>query len=470
MLPLINVVWFKKDLRLDDHAPLYNAIKKNPPLLLLHLYEPSLLNAPDCDCRHLRFIKESIQDIQSTLIPFNVLFYSIYGEAEQVFTALLRHYKIQSVFSHRETGNYLTYERDKSMARFFKNENIIWKEFQQGAVLRGSENQFDWNQSWKEYMQAPLYSIQLHQIRSVKVPETILSSFPSKDYTSNVSFLMQPGGSNFGHKYLYSFLRERNQYYGKHISKPEESRRSCSRLSPYLTYGNISIRQVVQSTEIAKMELEDKRNLSFFQERLRWHCHFIQKLEHNYTMEWQNVNNNFDSIRQDTNPEWIYAWETGATGIPMVDACMRCLNNTGYLNFRMRSMLVSFFTHHLFQPWQAGAYHLARMFLDYEPGIHYSQLQMQAGTSNNSTIRIYNPIKQGKEHDPKGYFIKKWIPELTLVPFTMIHEPWLMSLIEQKYYNCVIGYDYPKPIVDINLSGNQARDILWKTKKKENGV
>lgn len=145
----------------------------------------------------------------------------------------------------------------------------------------------------------------------------------------------------------------------------------------------------------------------------------------------------------------------------LVDACMRCLEYTGWINFRMRAMLVSVFCHHLYQDWRQGTYHLAQLFLDYEPGIHYPQFQMQAGTTGVNTIRMYNPVKQSQDHDPDGVFIRKWLPELHNVPTEFIHEPHSMSMMEQQLYNVFIGKDYPEPIVDIELAGREARKKIW---------
>ncbi|MGB0167632.1 MAG: FAD-binding domain-containing protein, partial [Luteibaculum sp.] len=161
-------------------------------------------------------------------------------------------------------------------------------------------------------------------------------------------------------------------------------------------------------------------------------------------------------------PNWalIEAWKKGETGFPMVDANMRCLAHTGWINFRMRAMLVSFFCHYLLQDWRYGAHHLAKLFLDYEPGIHYPQFQMQAGTTGINTIRMYNPVKQGKDHDPEGNFVRKWVPELEAVPVEFIHEPWKMSEMELKMYGLELGF-YPKPIVDPELAPKEGRKTLW---------
>ena len=155
------------------------------------------------------------------------------------------------------------------------------------------------------------------------------------------------------------------------------------------------------------------------------------------------------------------------TGYPLVDACMRALADTGWINFRMRAMLMSFASYHLWLHWRQPAVLLARRFIDYEPGIHYSQAQMLAGTTGINTFRIYNPVKQSLDQDPGGQFIREWLPELTRVPDRWIHRPWEMDSRAQRKSACVIGRDYPEPVVDHIAAAREARRRLGSLRRGE---
>lgn len=289
-----------------------------------------------------------------------------------------------------------------------------------------------------------------------------------KDAISKQVPLFQHGGYLHAHEVLKSFLQNRIWHYSTSISKPHESRDGCSRLSAYLAWGNLSIREVYQAAAYAAEQYPPKsRQIQFFITRLFWHCHFIQKFESCCSMEFENVNKGYDLIRNERSELFIEAWRNGQTGYPLVDASMECLRQTGYINFRMRAMLVSFLTHNLWQHWETGVHHLASLFLDYEPGIHYPQFQMQAGTMGVHTIRTYNPVKQAKEKDPSAVFIKRWLPQLAALPLPFAHEPWELSLQEQKKYGVILGVDYPQPIIDYKSSAAEASRRLWQMKRQK---
>ncbi|MFD2202731.1 cryptochrome/deoxyribodipyrimidine photo-lyase family protein [Shivajiella indica] len=464
----VNVVWLKRDLRLKDHQALSEALRHSLPIIPVFCFEPSLVQAKQSDDRHWRFVWQSLVDMNQELQRWDAKVHIFYQEVLPVFQYLSAHYQVQQVFSHLETGIKITYERDKTMADFFASRAIVWKEFKQQGVLRGRKDRENWSKDWNTFMSEPMQDPELSKGKFLTLSNTFMQSIEQKEIPEKwktVQPNMQKGGESIGKKYMDSFFSDRVKNYNRHISKPELSRKGCSRLSSYLAWGNLSMRQVYQIAEKKKKEKFQVRNLTNFQSRLRWHCHFIQKFEMECRMEFRNVNRGFDEMEKPLDEMKVKAWKEGRTGYPLIDACMRCLKETGYLNFRMRAMLVSFLTHHLWQDWRTGVDHLARLFLDFEPGIHYPQFQMQAGVTGINTVRIYNPVKQSQDHDPEGVFIKKWLHELKKVPSSLIHEPWKLTGIEQELFQVKIGVDYPAPIVELELAARFAREKIWQAQK-----
>jgi deoxyribodipyrimidine photo-lyase len=457
------LVWFKRDLRVNDHAALV-AAQSQHDVLGLFIIEPDWLQSPECDAIHVDFALGCLYELRAALALRGMPLLVRVGPAVEVLEKLHAEVGFTHVFSHEETGTGWSYQRDLNVAAWCRSRQVLWQEFTQTGVVRRLRNRSGWAKRWQARMDSPVHALSDSFNAAVALDQPDLPTLASLGLSPHGKTL-QAAGEQAAQQTLQSFLQSRGQNYRKGISSPLTAEDGCSRLSPHLAFGTLSMRTVHQATEAAIASTND-RGLAYalrgFAGRLRWHCHFMQKLEDEPAIEFNNFARACDGLREeDFNPAHFAAWCAGRTGYPMVDACMRSLTATGWLNFRMRAMLVSFSSYHLWLHWREPGLFLARQFLDFEPGIHWSQMQMQSGTTGINTLRMYSPTKQAHDQDPEGLFIRRWVPELARVPLPYLAEPWTMDISIQRMVGCLIGVDYPAPIVNDKVALKLAKDRLY---------
>lgn len=480
------LVWFKRDLRVHDHAALHAASTQAPgqPLRGVYIFEPSVWRQPDASPRQLGFILECLADLGSALRARGGELQVFIGEAREVLARLHAHRPFDALFAHEETGNGVTYERDTEVARWCRQRGVAFEEWPQNGVVRRLRHRNDWHTAWEAFMgraRWPSPGSPPHPLANQKGPaqtpgdaaalwQTLHPDSPFLDAPQR-----QRGGRGQAVAVLQDFLATRCRRYRGGISSPLSAETACSRLSPYLAQGCLSVREVVQATHRRLTELElaptsdesrwQQAGLRAFLSRLHWHCHFIQKLESEPEIEWRNVHQGYDGLREgEFNAARFEALRAGRTGWPLVDACVAMLRETGWVNFRMRAMLVSVAAYPLWLHWRPVGEWLAQQFVDYEPGIHWSQMQMQSGTTGINTTRVYNPIKQARDHDPSGVFVRRWLPAMRQVPDTWLFEPWRMPEDIQARAGVRVGTDpradIPLPRVDLDEALRTAKARL----------
>ncbi|MEO0634606.1 MAG: FAD-binding domain-containing protein, partial [Pseudomonadota bacterium] len=455
---MTTVLWFKRDLRTADHAALARAVERGP-VIPLYIFEPEMWAQPDMSGRQFDFVRESAESLRVDLARLGATLVVRVGEAVDVLSALRTEAKFDRIVSHEETGNGWTFARDRAVAGWCGAEGVAWEELAPAGVVRRLNGRDGWAKLRNAYLRQPQIDAPAHVAGPVLPSDHVPRLVPEDPCPER-----QRGGSDMALSLLGSFLTERGQTYRKDMSSPVTGETACSRLSPYFAHGCLSGREASQATAARQREVKGTRegwggSLKSYQARLAWRDHFMQKLEDEPALEHRCLHSAYQGLRGDDVARRV-AWEKGETGLPFVDACMRYLAATGWMNFRMRSMLMAVASYHLWLDWRQTGLHLARQFTDFEAGIHWPQVQMQSGTTGMNTVRIYNPVKQGLDQDPTGVFTRRWCPELAAVPDKHLQEPWTWEGAER-----ILDKTYPAPIVDVKQAAKAARERVWAVRK-----
>lgn len=442
------IVWHRNDLRVRDNAALAAAAAEGTahPVFVFdpQFYRSTLV----CDGR-LEFLHESLEQLAAEYDKLDGALAVRHGAPADVLADLLTDAD-RLYFNASPSAGYAR-ERDQQIASW-----ETARQLEDDAIVRDGESRSNWQQQAQAYFTADPHDS----------PETAGSAFDSTATVADIEDeydidsakdRQRRGGCRRAQRRLKHFVANIDEYIGG-ISPPAAARERTSRLSAYFKFGCLSLREAYQRAE---RDGTHNRAVELFHSRLFWNQHFRQKLADNPTATDHAVNPVFRGMnRKRHDPELVQAWKRGETGFPMVDASMRALRATGWLNFRMRAMCASFYSYILRCWWKRGADWYYRQLIDAEPGINYQQWQMQSGLVGVHPLRIYNPRKQVRENDPDGEFVREFVPELEDLPAEHLARPEKTPLSVQQECGIQIGEDYPRPVVDFERRRQEARE-MW---------
>ncbi|MEQ9504722.1 MAG: FAD-binding domain-containing protein [Hyphomonas sp.] len=448
----VHLVWFKRDLRVHDHAALLAAMASGAPVIPLYIFEPGYWAEPELSRRQFDFLLESLHELDAALLARGSRLMVRTGDAVDVLTALHRDHGIEAIHAHEEAGLQWSLGRDRQVHRWARNAGISIRE-QASPAAR-----------WESYMAAP----------RGKAPEAIRSpALGAPEWPLPEDFGLgaddcparQPGGRSAGVECLRAFLDAGGKAYAEGLIHPRAGAELSSRLSAHLAFGTVSLREAwqgarrAQALHTAQGDTDAAAALDAFLARLSLHGDCLRMLQDQTSLDGRNLQPAHDGVRPLADPgdPRLVAWIEGRTGFPFLDASLRALKATGWLNYQTRAMVMGFVSHHLWLDWRLPAERIAARFTDFEPAIHYAQARMQAAATGAEAPRVFNPVKQSVLQDPDGAFIRQWVPELARLPNAFLHAPWEAPPEFLSAAGVVLGQTYPMRIVDHMAAANEAR-------------
>jgi deoxyribodipyrimidine photo-lyase len=415
------LVWFRRDLRLHDHRALARALTECERVVPVFVYDDAILGDPLTGSGRVQYLLECLADLDRNLRWRGAYLVTRRGVPHEELYRVCREAGAGRVFYHEDTDRLYGRERDEALRARLPGIDVV--PVPDSGVFFAPDARRGWARKWEARMAgdpipAPGHVPTVPGLRTLGVLTLADLGLPPSDKER-----VTPGGETWARGRLDHWLRHGGggvERYRRHISVPYDAERGrTSRLSAPLSLGVLSPRAVVQSSLDGQARDPDSEDRRQWHSRLYWRDHFTQKLRDWPRAQFDTLNPAYAEIRQTLDPDLFDAWTAGRTGYPLVDASMRALARTGFLNFRMRAMVASFWSYLLWQPWQAGAEWFQKHLIDYDTGINCQQWQMQSGNVGHHANRIYDPTAQVWRCDPLGLFVARYVPELAAVPMPL---------------------------------------------------
>lgn len=465
-----TLVWFRRDLRVSDHEPLYRAARRGL-VIPVFVFDKALLLHPETGAGRVRFMLDCLAALDRDLRSLGGRLILRAGDPVQVLPQLIKATQADGIYSYIDYERIYGRVRDARLNKALAEENLKIRWFEQPAGTAALMSYPDYRQRWYQDMKAPLVPTPQRVDVPPDIPSDALPALEDLGHTADEKFI-PAGGTDEARKLLDLFFdrRKAEKYYWQ-LSYPGTN--ATTGLSPHIKYGAISIREcahIVWRRQAEPQWIEDKRvQRSSHQviSRLRWGSGFTQRFRYLPQLEVRSLYTPFERSQPKTlftagyeNGGWDFnqdqydAWKVGQTGYPIVDAAARCLQATGgwlALNFRVRAIYASFLSNLIGMDWRYGALHFMRHLIDGDCPIDHYQWAQQAGVThclNKAWIRIYNPCQEAIDRcDPQGKFVHKWVPELAHLKPEQLGSPPPTK-------------NYPTPILDYTEARNRRAAII----------
>ena len=463
-----TLVWFRRDLRLADHAALYHALKNSRSVYCVFVFDREILDVlPSRADRRVEFIHDSIVELDAALREHGGTLIVRHGVAREEIPALARTLKVDAVYANHDYEPAAN-ARDADVAARLTSLDIAFHTFkdqvlfEKDEVLSGSGTFYS---VFTPYKNAVLKKLDAFYLQSYPVEKyfscmarpsapNAIPSLEQLGFTrTNLRELKVPTGAS-GAATLFDDFKQRISHYEDRRNFP--AIKGPSYLSVHLRFGTISIRAIAREAWKAMHRAADfpgGRGAEIWLSELIWRDFYFHILFHNPHVAERTFKPQWDAIRWDTGThadELFAAWCEARTGYPLVDAAMRQLNQTGYMHNRLRMVVASFLTKDLGIDWRRGERYFADQLIDFDLSANNGGWQWAASTGCDAQpwFRIFNPVTQSEKFDAEGKFIRRYIPELAGLSNKSIHAPRLAKADELKRANVLLGESYPLPVID----------------------
>ena len=455
------LMWFRRDLRCDDNAALYAALKSARRVYCVFVYDTDILDAlPSRADRRVEFIVQSVDELAAGLQAAGGSLVTLHGAARSEIPQLARSLGVQAVFANRDYEP-LAVARDAAVAAALaaagiefitRKDQVI---FERDEVMTLSGAPFS---VFTPYKNAWLKKLEPFFVKAYPVEDCrrALAVAPQARSpltlaaigfeTTNLGALGIAGGSAAARRLLADFAPRMPHY---REARDFPAKKGPSYLSVHLRFGTISVRELARAAWPGAGGQSGEGAATWLSE-LVWRDFYFMILHHHPRVVDAAFKPAYDAIRWPNNPELLKAWCGARTGYPIVDAAMRQINQTGYMHNRLRMIVASFLVKDLLVDWRLGERYFADHLNDFDLAANNGGWQWAASTGCDAQpyFRIFNPVSQSQKFDPSGDFIRRYVPELKRCDNRAIHAPWLMTPLEQQAAGVLIGRDYPAPVVD----------------------